>query len=64
MISGQKTTMLELKPKSPKYAAQFPSIVLWLDEQSGFLSGAAQRSQRRLSDREIYEYQDERGVLS
>ena len=33
LVDGQKTTMLELKPKSPKYAAQFPSIVLWLDEQ-------------------------------
>jgi outer membrane lipoprotein-sorting protein len=33
VVNGQKTTMLELKPKSPKYAAQFPSIVLWLDEQ-------------------------------
>ena len=31
-INGQKTTMIELKPKSPKYAAQFPSIVIWFDD--------------------------------
>lgn len=33
VIDGQKTTMIELKPKSPKFAAQIKSIVLWLDEQ-------------------------------
>ncbi len=33
MINGQKTTMIELKPKAPKLAAQIKSIVLWLDEQ-------------------------------
>jgi outer membrane lipoprotein-sorting protein len=32
VIDGKKTTMLELKPRSAKFAAQFKSIVLWLDE--------------------------------
>ena len=33
VINGQKTTMLELKPKNAKLAAQIKSIVLWLDEE-------------------------------
>src|SRR5687768_8755376 len=31
-VNGVKTTMLELTPKNSKFAAQFKSIVMWLDE--------------------------------
>ena len=33
MIDGRKTSVLELKPKDPKAAAQFKSIRLWMDQQ-------------------------------
>lgn len=33
VIDGQKTTMLELKPRSKELAANIKSITLWLDEQ-------------------------------
>ncbi len=34
-VAGQKTTRIELVPKNPEYANQFPKFELWISDQTG-----------------------------